>query len=187
MTDDLKDVKRWYREHDMEYIAEDWGARDPETGEGLENADVRGGKWKGGRQASTAFLNFTQWLSWLEDQGVVEPLWRPRSVDDRAYVVALEDFFQPYLGLLPRPKGNLLAEYMGSRRTQADIAEATGRTQQAVSAQLKTALRALIRRIAEDDPAWTPPSDGRVRDYDGELRSAERVFDLWWEARKARQ
>jgi hypothetical protein len=73
---------------------------------------------------------------------------------------------------------------MGMRRTQADIAREESRTQQAVSAALVRAMRDLLRAIAKDDPDWTPPKDGRRRDYDGEKKAAERVFDRYWTSRQ---
>jgi hypothetical protein len=179
-----KEIRRWHHDHGVEYIPEDWTGRS-ETGETIarlpfwgdprarENMARRANMTPGGMQA-------------LDDSGQAAPLYAGRTAEDREYVMALEDFFDPYIALLPRPKGNLIREYMGMRRTEADIARTAGVTQQAVSQALQRALRALTALVARDDPEWVPPADKRRRDYEGEREAAERVFDRYWQKRKAR-
>lgn len=113
------------------------------------------------------------------------PLWTGRSVEDVEYMKALADFFDPYIALMARPKGNLIREYMGLRKTEAEIGKEYGLSQQAVSQALQRALRTLTRLIAMDDPEWKPPADKRRRDYEGEKKAAERVFDRYWRRRRA--
>jgi hypothetical protein len=179
-----KDIRRWHHANGMEYIKEDWGPRDPETGEGLSPTPYWGDNAFGRESRPGMSMSMTPGrLDWLDAEGIIRPLWAERSPEDRAVMESLEDFFTPYIATLPRPKGNLLREYMGMRRTQADIAREESRTQQAVSAALVRAMRDLLRAIAKDDPDWTPPKDGRRRDYAGEREAAERVFDRYWKDR----
>lgn len=176
-----KDVVAWHLEHGIEYIPKDWGERDAVTGEGLENA---GNEYWGEREHHSV-------SSWpltpavLEAQAHRKTLWPPRSGSDRDVMDALEDFFEPYLSMLPRPKGNVVREYMGFRRTQSTIAERKGITQQAVSARLLSAVRHLTRIIAIDDPLYRElaAGDGRRSFQDEAPAAAQRVLNVYWTKR----
>jgi predicted DNA-binding protein YlxM (UPF0122 family) len=140
-----KDARRWYADHHIDVIPEDWGKRDPETGEGLENV---GNAYWGEREGRTTLVPVRDLERLLG--GKLQPIWRERSETDREFIEALEDFFLPYIAVLPKEKASVLDQYLGQRRTQEEIAAAQGVSQQAVSKQLRTALRALINRIAAD-------------------------------------
>ena len=158
-----KEIRKWYADHGVEYIPEDWGAR--------------------GNKMNFMGTSMPSYILMLEEEGRAKPLWPQRGDGEREYVLALEDFFAPYIALLPRPKGNLIEEYMGMRRTQADLARSEHVSQQAVSKAMKAALRSLTRLIAKDDPEYVPPQDGRRRDFEGERAAAMRVFVRWYLSR----
>lgn len=161
-----KQIRKWYHDHKVAYVKDDW------------RSSERFPHW--GISSTGASTMDTPYLEHLESEGRAGSIWRPRNAADREYVEALEEFFAPYVAILPRPKGNLITEYTGMRRTQASLAESKGVTQQAVSKALMSAMRALVHIIAKDDPAYVPPQDGRRRDFEGETQAAERVFVRFW-------
>jgi hypothetical protein len=175
-----KDARRWYAEHHVDVIPEDWGKRDPETGEGLEN--VGHAYWGDSGDARRSGLHripggdFLQFVVWLEEGGRVSPLWSGRTDEEREVIEALEDFFTPYIATLPKGKASVLDQYLGQRRTQEQIASARGVSQQAVSKQLRAAVRALVRRIAEDAPGYSEDPS----------KSAWFVFERYWRNRFCR-
>jgi len=171
-----KSARHWYAEHKVNVIPEDWGRRDPATGEGLENA---GSAYWGERNRSDRVTKrgLMSELLWFEDNGMLKALWHQRTDEEREFIEALEDFFTPYIALLPKEKASVLDQYLGLRRTQEQIADAAGVSQQAVSKQLRAAVRALVRRIAQDGGLATLPGN------DHSITDSERawfVFDRYW-------
>jgi len=172
-----KFVRRWYAGHDMNVVSEDWGRRDPTTGEGLENV---GNTYWGDRADRVTLLPMRDLERLLGEK--LGPIWSPRTDEERKFIEALEDFFTPYIALLPKEKASVLDQYLGQRRTQEQIASAAGVSQQAVSKQLRAAARALMRRIAEDWPE---------NELDPERPSSEQrawfVFQAYWYDRFGRR
>jgi len=175
-----KDARRWYAEHRVNVIPEDWGRRDPETGEGLENV---GDAYWGERNHADRVTKrgVASELLWFEDDGLLTALWQPRTDEERELIEALEDFFTPYIALLPKEKASVLDQYLGQRRTQEQIASAAGVSQQAVSKQLRAAVRALIRLISAD---WELHDD--FINITDEQR-AWFVFEAYWYERFGRR
>lgn len=173
-----KEIRRWCHDNGIEYIASDWGPRS-DTGESAGPT-----AWISQEHRTTASWSMGNLLKAADDP-TAGSMWHDRTPEDREYIEALEDFFDPYIAMLPRPKGNLIREYMGMRRTQRDIGRSEGVTRSAVTHALKRALRDLTRLIAKDDPEWVPPADKRRRDYEGEKEAAERVFGRYWRRRRA--
>jgi len=106
--------------------------------------------------------------------------WRERSISEKRWLYLLDAFFAPYLAMLPRPKGNLLREVFGERHTYqkaADERQLYDRSH--ARAQTLRALQGLTQLIANDDPEFMPPKDGRARDFEAETAAAERVFDRY--------
>lgn len=165
-----KEVREWYRANGMEYIPEDWGDRF-DTG---ESADREGPDPRVlGREHLRVFLPG----SFLEGSA---PWSQSRSSEEREYMEVLEDFFQPYIAMLPRPKGELLRQMMNDQKTYAQIQEDEGRASRGSTVNAgKRALQALIRLIAQDDPEFVAPLDGRRRDYEAEATAARRVFSRY--------
>lgn len=176
-----KEIRRWCHDNGIEYIASDWGPRS-DTGESAGEASYYGERQE---HRNVVRWDMTGLLTGREQKSDSAPVWAGRTPEDREYIEALEDFFDPYIAMLPRPKGNLIREYMGMRRTQRDIGRSEGVTRSAVTHALKRALRDLTRLIAKDDPEWVPPADKRRRDYEGEKEAAERVFGRYWRRRRA--
>jgi len=163
-----KDIRRWYTEHGMPYLEEDWGER-AETGESSGPQVQEGERTKEVR--STAATPDRMW--WWEKQTFP---WRARTLEEKEWALALESFFTPYVALLPRPKGNLLQQVFNDLRTYADVGEEAGIKRQSAHEAVERAVRDLTRLIASDDPLFRPPPDGRKRDYEEESRAARRVF-----------
>lgn len=173
-----RDIKKWYSQHNMEYIPEDWGLRDPDTGEGLTGTSAA--------DRRTNNKVHTGWFSPGYFAGGREPfsaLWRARTEFEQEEIEALDEFFAPYMIQLPLAKQNLIHDYMGWRKTQTEIGEETGISQQAVSKDLRAAIRQLTRLVAEDDPDFIPAPDGRKRNQALEDEAAGRVLNAWWEKR----
>ena len=137
------DVKRWYAEHGVEYIESDWGPRDPETGEGLgaDPALPREGH-------DRVSIRDEQQLLRLEEQGRLRFPWLERA--DATELAVLEDFLTPYIALLPRAQARVLDEWMYSRKSHREVAETLGMDHSNVTKRLRTAVRRLIREIAND-------------------------------------
>jgi len=90
------------------------------------------------------------------------------------------EFFDHYTAQLPLEQQELILEHVGSRESFADIAKALGRSRSAAFERYQTAVRALVRAIALDDPDFVEEDALRngpnpKRDYDEELRAAGRV------------
>ena len=112
-------------------------------------------------------------------------MWHARTDEEREVLEALEDFFLPYIAVLPKEKASVLDQYLGQRRTQEEIAAAQGVSQQAVSKQLRTALRALINRIAADAHIHDEHLFANHQQGNGEL--AWFVFESYWFERFGRR
>lgn len=162
------DIRRWYHENKVPYLEEDWGPRG-ETGESIgPQSQVRE------RTDTTITAPTTpDHMWWWEKQHFP---WHRRSVSEKEWLRMLEDFFTPYLATMPRAKGNLLMQLYADLSTYAEIGERERIARQSAFEATRRALRDLTRRIAEDDPEFVPPEDGRRRDYEAELVSARRVL-----------
>jgi predicted DNA-binding protein YlxM (UPF0122 family) len=184
-----KNARKWYAKHGFDVIPEDWGKRDPETGEGLENVgNAYWGESRDGRDRSVTRLphgGLHQFVVWLEDHNKLSTLWHERGEEEREVLEALEDFFTPYIATLPKEKASVLDQYLGQRRTQEQIADERGVSQQAVSKQLRAAFRALINRIAADahihDEYLNIGPDGTASEL------AWFVFECYWYERFERR
>ena len=177
------EIKEWCKANGIEFIPEDWGQRDPETGEGLENDPYLPSR----RDEKTYSLSGADELQGAElalrrgGGHVSLHLWPERGDADEDTVEVLDDFFEPYLSLLPRTQGNVLRQYMGERRTYGEL----GGHHSSAQERVERALRRLIRLVAEDDPNCPAPGGGRGnrRDFDGEVAAAHRVLDRYWQRR----
>jgi hypothetical protein len=175
-----KKVRRWYEKHGIEYIPGDWGARS-DTGETMsrDNTSSHYGGSKG--HSRTQLVSSDAGMAWWWEKRSLP--WLPRQWEDQEMVLALDEFFEPYISLLNHPKGNLLRQLINDRLTYEDIGENENISKQAAWKKLRSAVRDLTRLIAYDDPAFGPAEegrrreDGRRRDYDAEREAAERVFD----------
>jgi hypothetical protein len=170
---DTKEVKQWYDAHGIEYLPEDWGERD-DTGESIGKQSSIAQRV--GRDKVPAFD--PEVLNELEgdEGGVVTLLWEQR--EDHAVLAALEDFFAPYLSWMPSPKRRVLVEYLLGRRSQEDIAVELGVSQQAVSKQLRAAVRWVVREIARGVRADAPAVYVNGDSTDDEL--AWETFNDYW-------
>ena len=165
----LKDIRRWYHEHGLPYQEEDWGPRGltgesagPQVQEGERTKEVR----------SSASTPDRMW--WWEKQQFP---WRKRTPSEQEWAEALEDFFTPYLAMLPGPKLRLMEHVFNDLRTYDEAAEEAGYFDRSGARKaVQGALRALTRLIAEDNPEWEPPADGRRRNYVEEEEAARFVF-----------
>ena len=177
---DTKDIRKWYHDHGIPYEAEDWGPRS-ETGESDGHQPVD--RERADRHNFVLSRAATpEELWWWEKHAI---LWRPRSGEEADWLQTLDDFFAPYLAMLPRAKGNLVRAIYGDLATYEEAAQAEGIARQSAHEATKRAVRDLTRRIAEDDPLFRPPPDGRRRDYEDEARAARRVFMVYLARRRA--
>jgi hypothetical protein len=171
--DDLTaaDIRRWYHEHGIPYEDEDWGPRS-EVGESIGQQVQEGERTREVR--STAATPDRMW--WWEKQRFP---WRERSADEKRWMYLLDEFFAPYIAMMPRPKGNLLRQVFGERATFSEAGTESGMSKQGAQQATARAVRDLTRLIAHDDPLFRPERDGRRRDYEEEARSARRVFMVY--------
>lgn len=167
----LSDIRRWYQDHGIAYEREDWGQRD-------ENGESAGSQRQQPERSGTERVNSqdptAQW--WWEKQA---PPWAQRGDTERGWAWQLEDFFAPYLSMMPRQKGNLLRQVINDGKTYAEIGAESKVTRQAAHAAVQRAMRDLTKLIARDHPGWTYPADGRARDFDRETEAAEQVFEMY--------
>ncbi len=171
MTFDNQEVKKWLADHGLPYDAEDWGPRS-ETGEsiGKQTSDAE-------RVGRTRINPYNP-----QKQGMLffAPVWgEQRGVEDGAYLRALEEFFAPYIAMVSRPKGALLKQLMYEQKTYAEIGDDAGMTRQGAYAAISRAVQDLTKHIAQDDPDFVPPADGRRRDHAAEAEAARRVFERY--------
>lgn len=173
-----KDIRRWYHDHGIPYLEEDWGER-ADTGESGGPQTQQPQRAAG---ASVRTIGSTPDMMWWWEK---QPWpWRERGDSERDWLLLLDDFFLPYLALLPRAKGNLLRQVFGDLATYQEVGDAERVSRQAAQQSTVRALRALTRVIAEDDPAFVAPPDGRRRDYEAEAEAAKRVFLRFVEGRQ---
>lgn len=142
---DTKEVRQWYDAHGIEFKDEDWGPRS-ETGEsaGRQQADPD----RVGREYVVSLDPADLYAHDDGSLGNIMLLWEQR--EDHEVLDAVEEFFAPYMSLMPFTKRRVLDEYLLARRTQADLAAEAGVSQQAVSKQLASSVRWLTRVIAND-------------------------------------
>lgn len=169
----LADIRRWYHDNGMAFHPEDFGVR-AETGEsiGPQTQD----REREGRDGIRSSASTPDRMWWWEKQ---RHPWRERSEGELEWLYLLDQFFAPYIAMLPRPKGNLVRQVFGDRMTYAEVAEANGVKRQSAHEATKRAVQDLTRLIAEDDSMFTPPADGRTRDHEAETRAARRVFMVY--------
>jgi hypothetical protein len=167
----LADIRRWYHEHGMPYEEEDWGPRD-EHGESAGPQNQRQERKDLVRSSDSSPGR----LWWWEKQ--IFP-WRPRTPHERDWANLLDDFFMPYIAMLPRPKLNLVQQLFNDLKTYTEVAEYEGTARSTAHENVQRAVRDLTRLIANDDPLFRPPADGRRRDYEEETRAARRVFIIF--------
>jgi hypothetical protein len=175
----IDDIRRWYADHGEKFIAEDWGERDengesigPQRQEPERSYDIA----KKGSTSVRSTDPSPERTWWWEKQTFP---WKPRNPGDQEWVFLLDEFFAPYLALLPRAKGNLVRQLFGDLHTYQEIADSEGIARSSAHEAVRRAVRDLTRRIAEDDPLFRPATDGRRRDYEEEARAARRVFLLY--------
>jgi hypothetical protein len=165
----MKDIRRWYHDHGIPYQEDDWGPRD-EVGESIGRQVEEGERTREVR--SSASTPDRMW--WWEKQQFP---WRERTPSEREWANTLEDFFTPYLAMLPGPKLRLMEQVFNDTRTFAEVAEAGAYADRSGPRKaVQRALRDLTRRIAEDNPHWEPPADARRRNYAEEEEAARFVF-----------
>lgn len=179
MSDDdmsLKDIQRWYAKHGMRYEEEDWGPRS-ETGESDGKQVQEGERTKEVR--STDSTPSRMW--WWERQ--VFP-WKHRTLEDRDWVLALDEFFAPYLAMLPRPKGNLVQQIYGDLSTYQAVADETGVSRQAAHKATRKAVEQLTKLIAMDDHVYACSQCGLPHAPESATEAAQRVFERFLRTRK---
>ena len=165
------EIRQWHEANGIDYIEDDWGDRF-DTGESAValSTDREG---LGPREQGNVFL-----LPFFSENVRLVGAWG-RDPEAQRRAEALEDFFAPYLAMLPTRQGDLVRQLMNDQLTLSEMAK-TGRLYDRSHAQknLRSALRALTRLIANDDPDFEPTN--RPRDYEAEAAAAERVFDRYW-------
>jgi len=174
-----KEVRRWYAEHELEYIDSDWGPR-LETGEGASKDPAL--PREGSERAS---IRDEQQLLRLEEQGRLRFPWLDRQDNDQ--LQALEDFLTPYVANLPRAQARVLDAWMYGRRSHREVAETLGMDHSNVTKRLRAAGRRLVREIAADQRFMLEVVGEDPQDDvdDGEL--AWRVFNSYWLTRFGRE
>lgn len=166
----LRDIRRWYADNHVPYIEEDWGPRD-EDGEsaGQQTQD----REREGRHGVRSTASTPDRMWWWEKKHFP---WSARSSEEKRWVYALDAFFAPYLAMLSRPKLNLVQQVFNDRTTFQEVADEGRITRQSAHEGTRRAIRDLTRLIADDDPLFHAPTDGRRRDYAEEARAARRVL-----------
>ncbi len=200
-----KEIRRWYREHGLEYLPGDWDRRGG-TGESASYQPVtpeRAPEFGASRSTSKKIhplsddrLVYEEAMSASEQtslpggvggthfQSRFHALWAAqRTPEDREEVEAMEEFWFPYLHMLPVPKANILWQVMNARLTYEQIGEARGTSRQAAHDAVRTATRDLLRLVAADEPRFVPHADKRRRDYEGEEAAALHVLNRYWKGR----
>lgn len=175
----IRDIKEWHRQNGVEFIESDW-----------KDADYESFRYTGNivldteRESNSTPRAFTAGEThWWEDQetGIV---WPPRTEAERETVEGLEEFFAPYIAMLSRPQGNVLLQYFGDRSTYRDMQPGGNWT--SARERVQRALRKVVGLVAAEDPAYVAPTDGRARDYEGEVMSLRRQLDKFWNEKYGR-
>ena len=172
-----KDIMRWYHKHGMPVEKEDWGPRD-ETGESIGQQTQEPERYWEDKKRKRVNPHDPAKDWWWEKAGLP---WKARTPEDAEWVAILDAFFAPYLSLLPREKSNLIWHAYNSMSSFTSAAEEEGISRQAAQQGTVRALQDLTRLIAEDDPLFHPPRDGRARDHEEEARAARRVLMVYLE------
>lgn len=163
---ELDHIKAWYAGHGVPFEPEDWGERDP-SGESL-------GRQHQKPEQDPHKRSVFRLPEWYDGRTA---LWPQRTHEERMLHRELEAFFEPYLGLLPRAKGNLIRMVYGEQMTLREAGTEEGMVNRGSAHHaLQRALQDLLRIIAQDDPDFQPPADRRRRDFEAEREAAERVF-----------
>jgi predicted DNA-binding protein YlxM (UPF0122 family) len=177
-----KDIKKWYQQHGMEYIEEDWADDSLQPGDaGYQNPRSYRAK---GTVADPIRLGLSKLMEHIEQEGGLLILWGER--DDRELVEVLEEFFDPYIAMLNYPKGNVLRQFINDRFTYAEAAEEGSLSRWGAWKQVRSAMREVVKLIAQDDlypSRWKAP-DRRQRYYAAEKEAAWRVFARFMERRR---
>lgn len=168
----FKDIKRWYHEAGVPLLNEDWGARDEVTGESIGPQTQH--REREGRDGVRSSATTPDRMWWWNKQRFP---WRERTTTEKEWLYLLDQFFAPYLSMLPRAKGNLVREVFGEVRTYQEVADERGVRRQSAHEAVQRAVRDLTRLIALDDPLFHDPIPAaRKRDFEEEARAARRVF-----------
>mgnify|MGYP003576198420 FL=1 len=171
-----KEVQQWYRDHDVPYIPTDWGRR-AETGEGLSD-DIN---WEERPDIVRSADPTPVRMWWWERQTFP---WQPRTAAESSMIDALEEFFWPYLAELGVDEGFMLHRYLFDRATYQEIADDLGSTRQNVHRRVKTAIRTVTRRVAQQNPDFVAESDGRRRNFEDEVEAARAMLNDYLERRE---
>lgn len=167
----LKDIRKWYHDNGIEYLAEDWDRRD-ETGESAgaqrQESEI---SWRAKRTHKVRAID-PLLRHWWPDQQV---LWAPRDPEEKAWLALLDEFFTPYLSMMTPEKTETLARLFNDRLTYEEAGEVVGITRQGAHRAVGRALQDLTLLIAKDDD-WFAREKNRPRDYAVENRAARRVF-----------
>jgi hypothetical protein len=163
------EVRQWYEANGMEYLPGDWDERS-DTGESASYQPQSSER----HHMKMAEMPDQDRLAEMEDEGKVMLLWEQR--EDHEVLEALEEFFAPYMSSMPHAKRRVLEEFMMDRKSQSEIAGDRNPevTQQAVSKQIRAAVRWAVKAIADDTPG--------AGLYDDE-ELAWVAFNEYWEGR----
>jgi hypothetical protein len=152
-----KEVRQWYDAHGMEYLPEDWDRRDA-VGEsaGAQHAD----RDRVGREWVHTLDPEVMYDMETDEGGRIMLLWSQR--EDHEVLAAVEEFFTPYIALMPAAKRRVLDEYLLGHRSQEDIARELGVDQSTVSRRLWASARWLTRLVAQDTNDSTATDEQRA-------------------------
>lgn len=173
------DIRRWYQDAGMEYDPEDWGERS-DTGESTgpqHQPPQRMTPYRGAGSTSVRSSDSSPGRAWWWEKQAFP--WREREYEERQWLELLDDFFAPYLAMMPKDKGNLLRQVYGDLSTYQEVAANEHVAKSTAHEAVQRAVRDVTRLIAEDDPLFRPPIDGRRRDFEEEARAARRVFMVY--------
>jgi hypothetical protein len=135
-----KKVSAWHRRNsDVPLVVNDWGPRS-ETGESA------------GRTQASELVIDPQETWWWERQ---RPLWKHRSQEDVEVMVALEEFFTPYLDRMKYEHAEALRRLFNDRLTYREQAGIRQVSRQAQHKLVRRAVKQLMREVAMDCPRPT--------------------------------
>lgn len=176
MKDPIDFIRQWYHQHKVPFDEEDWGERS-DVGESIGPQHQRPQ-----RPDLSRTVPSTPDRQWWWDREVFP--WHARTMEEREWLLLLEDFFAPYLAMLPRNKGNLVRSVFGDLMTYEEAGKSEGISRQGAQQATTRAVQDLTRMIAEDDALFRPPADARERNFEEEARAARRVFMLYLAKRR---
>lgn len=177
-----KEVKDWHKKHpEVPLVETDYiGRLDSGETDAQEKATSYYGSWEA--HSRTHLFSSEAGMSWWWEDKVAP--WAPRGWTEADWVIVLDDFFAPYLAMLPRDQGELVRQLINDRLTYAEVGQSRRVSRQAAHQRAQTALRDLTLVIAQDDPAFRREADGRSRNFKAEAEAAERVFDAFLKRRE---